>query len=426
MNDLKNCMPLTNSKTKFYNVGISYKKADVHTRGLFSLSEENQITLLQDAKQKGMSLFVLSTCNRTEVSGFAEHPFQLINLLCTYSKGTVEEFAKVSNVTINQDAIQHLFRIGTGLESQILGDYEIVGQLKLAFKQAKSQGVTNAFLERLFNSILQASKKVKNETKLSSGTTSVSYAAVQYIINNLPNYNAKNILVFGLGKMGKHTCKNLAKYTSNNSVCLINRTSSKARDFVKQHNSIRHAEFKNLKTEISTCDVLIVSTGANLPTITEGHVSRDKALLILDLSIPKNVDETIGDFNLVDLVDVDMLSKVTDETLAMRTQEIPQAEAIIDSIKQEFASWLDTRKFAPTIKALKTKLETFKNAELDLVKKKLNGDFNHEQAELISDKIIQKITNHFAHHLKEDSISSSDSLELIKKVFQLEDTSKNV
>ena len=106
----------------------------------------------------------------------------------------MEEFARISNVFKGKEAINQLFRVGTGLESQILGDYEIVGQLKMAFKQAKKQGTTNSYLERLVNGVLQASKKVKNSTDLSSGTTSVSYAAVQYMIENVENYNKKNVL----------------------------------------------------------------------------------------------------------------------------------------------------------------------------------------------------------------------------------------
>ena len=151
----------------------------------FHFQKRTQITLLKEAKANGIDgIFVLSTCNRTEITGFAEHPFQLIGLLCKYSNGSVEEFAKVSNVYKNQDAINHLFRMGTGLDSQILGDYEIVGQLRQAFKKAKELKTINAYFERLLNNVMQASKKVKNETKLSSGTTSVSYAAVQYIIDN--------------------------------------------------------------------------------------------------------------------------------------------------------------------------------------------------------------------------------------------------
>ena len=177
---------------------------------------------------------------------------------------------------------------------------------------------------------MQASKRVKNETKLSSGTTSVSYAAVQYIIKNLPSYNSKNILVFGLGKMGKHTCKNLAEYTQNKSVSLINRTEKKAEEFVKEHPSIKNTKFENLNKEIANTDVLIVSTGASEATITRDHILTNNELLILDLSMPANVSKEVADLENVTLINVDELSKITDETLAIRQQEIPTAESIIE------------------------------------------------------------------------------------------------
>ena len=149
----------------FYNIGVSYKKADANTRGKFSLTKENQIALLKLSKEKGFKgVFIISTCNRTEITGFAERPCQLIELLCTFTEGTMEEFAKFSNVYKDQEATPQLFRIGTGLESQILVDYEIVGQLRQAFRLAKSLKTVNAYSERLMNSVLQASKRVKNET----------------------------------------------------------------------------------------------------------------------------------------------------------------------------------------------------------------------------------------------------------------------
>lgn len=402
----------------FYNIGVSYKKADANTRGKFSLSKEKQIALLELSKQKGLKgVFVLSTCNRTEISGFAERPCQLIELLCEFSEGTIQEFSKVSFIYKNQEAINHLFRIGTGIESQILGDYEIVGQLRQSFKLAKKLKTTNAYLERLINSVLQASKRVKNETKLSSGTTSVSYAAVQYIINNLPNYNAKNILVFGLGKMGKHTCKNLAEYTQNKSVCLINRTEEKATAFVKEHQFIRKATIDKLTSEIAIADVLIVSTGATLPTVTKQHIAKNKELLILDLSMPENVDKDLKEYENVTLVNVDELSKITDETLAIREKEIPTAEAIIETHKAEFNEWLNHRRFTPAIAALKQSLETIKNDEINFQKKKLDN-FDENQAEILTSRIIQKITTQFVKHLKEEETSVSQSLHVIGKVFQ--------
>ncbi len=145
-------MNLNGVPTKLYNVGISYKKADVKVRGTFSISKTNQKLLLEEAKKDGIQgIFVLSTCNRTEITGFAKHPFELINYIIKYSKGSLEEFIDVSNVYKNKDAINHLFNIGTGLDSQILGDYEIVGQLKESFRLAKKIGTTNTNIESLIN-----------------------------------------------------------------------------------------------------------------------------------------------------------------------------------------------------------------------------------------------------------------------------------
>jgi glutamyl-tRNA reductase len=402
----------------FYNIGVSYKKADVNTRGKFSLTKENQSSLLKLAKEKGFKgVFIISTCNRTEISGFAERPCQLIELLCEFSEGSIQEFAKVSNIYKNQEAIHHLFRIGTGLESQILGDYEIVGQLRKSFNLAKSLKATNAYSERLINSVLQASKRVKNETKLSSGTTSVSYAAVQYIIKNLPDYNSKNILVFGLGKMGKHTCKNLAEYTHNKSVCLINRTEEKTNDFVKEHTFIRKAVFENLSEEIEKAAVLIVSTGSDKPTITKEHIGTHKELLILDLSMPENVEKEVTENTNVSLVNIDELSKITDETLAARQLEVPFAEAIIETHKAEFNEWLNHRRFTPAIAALKKSLENIKNDEINFQKKKI-AHFDESQAEILTSRFIQKITTQFVKHLKDEETSVSQSLKVINRVFK--------
>ena len=410
-------MKLDYHQRNLYNIGVSYRKADAHTRGRYSLSKQNQIDLLKEAKSIGLDgVFVLSTCNRTEITGFAEHPFQLIQLLCKYSGGNVEEFAQISYVYKSNEAVNQLFRIGTGLESQILGDYEIVGQLKLAFKLAKKYDTINAHLERLLNLVLQASKKVKNTTQLSSGTTSVSYAAVQFIIQNVPNYDQKNILVFGLGKMGKHTCKNLAQYTKNKSVCLINRTEEKAISFVKTHSSIRNSSISNLTQEIAKSDILIVSTGSDTPTITKQHISPEKEILILDLSMPENVDTSVNQFENVTLVNVDELSKITLETLSTRQNEVPKAEKIIEVYREEFNDWLNNRKLVPAINALKESLESIKKDEINFHKKKIKN-FDENQAEILTNRFIQKITTQFVKHLKEEETSVNDSIQIMSKVF---------
>ena len=404
----------------FYTIGLSYKKADAAIRGHFSLTEEGKINLLEQAKTEGIDgILVTSTCNRTEIYGFAQHPFQLIKLLCEHTHGTVEEFEKVAYVYKNKEAISHMFKVGTGLDSQILGDFEIISQLKTAFIQSREVGVANPFFERLVNAVIQASKRIKNETQISSGATSVSFASVQYILNNVKNTSEKNILLFGTGKIGRNTCENLVKHTKNNRITLINRTKNKAEKIAgKFHLTVK--DYAELQSEIRKADILIVATGAQHPTVTKELIYNKKELLILDLSIPKNVEETVEELPNVSLVHLDQLSKMTDDTLERRKEFIPEAEAINIEVQAEFNTWLETRKFAPTIKALKKKLKTMKDAEIDFQRRKIS-DFNDAQAEIIGNRIIQKIMNHFANHLKGDSNSTDESLELIQKVFQLED-----
>ena len=144
--------------SSFYAIGLSYKKADADIRGRFSLDDESKLALLNQAKDNDIeSLVVTSTCNRTEIYGFAQHPFQLIQLLCENTRGTVEEFQKVAYVFKNKDAISHMFRVGSGLDSQILGDFEIISQLKTSAKLSRKFGLLNHFSERLVNAVIQAS-----------------------------------------------------------------------------------------------------------------------------------------------------------------------------------------------------------------------------------------------------------------------------
>jgi len=413
----------TSKPHSFYAVGLSYKKADAEIRGKFSLDSVAKMRLLEQAKTEGIeSLIVTSTCNRTEIYGFAEHPFQLIKLICENSQGSVEAFQKYGFVYKNIEAVGHLFRVGTGLDSQILGDFEIISQIKTSFFQAKSVNLVNAFQERLINAVIQASKKIKTDTEISSGATSVSFASVQYILNNVEEIGDKNILLFGTGKIGRNTCENLVKHSKHEQITLINRTKDKA-EKLAQKLDVVVKDYADLQLEIQKADVLVVATGAQNPTVDKTILNLKKPLLILDLSIPKNVNENVEDVEGVTLVHMDYLSQITDETLENRKKHIPAAEAIIEEIKEEFLTWSKGRKFAPTIHALKEKLHSIKDGELNFQRKKL-ADFNEEQAEIISNRIIQKITNHFANHLKDEETMVDESIEWIEKVFNIGETTK--
>lgn len=402
----------------FYAVGLNYKKADAEIRGRFSINQAAEEKILLQAKTNQISsITVISTCNRTELYGFAQHPYQLIKLLCEHTNGSVEEFDKVAYIYKNHEAVSHIFKVGTGLDSQILGDFEIISQMRNAFRRSKKHNIINPFMERLANAVIQASKRIKNETSISSGATSVSFAAVQYIMANVSDISEKNILLFGIGKIGRNTCENLIKHTKNEQIVLINRTKEKAEKIGGKFNLVVK-DYAEIQSEITNSDILVVATGAEQPTISKEFLNLKKPLLILDLSIPKNVSENVVENEFVTLIHLDELTELTNQTLQQRADELPKARKIITSIEKEFNQWADNRKFAPTIKALKSKLTEIKVAEIDNQRKKYPY-FNEEQAEIISNRIIQKITTHFANHLKGEE-GSKESIELIRKVFQLE------
>ncbi len=403
----------------FYAIGLSYEKADAEVRGLFALDQASKDQLHQAAKEDGVEgLLLVATCNRTEVYGFARQPEQLIELLCKHTRGTEEIFQKVGYVFENLEAVDHLFRVGTGLDSQILGDFEIISQIKQSFKRSKKFGMANHFTERLCNSVIRASKRIKTDTELSSGATSVAFASVAYIMENVPEVSEKNILLFGTGKIGRNTCENLIKHTRNTHITLINRTREKAEQVAGKFQMVVKP-FEDLKTELKHTDVLIVATGSQNPTITKDHLKDSGNILVLDLSIPKNVSQKVEKLPGVELVHLDHLSRITDATLKRRQAYIPEAEAIIADIKNDFLSWLESRKYAPVIKALKEKLTAMKEEELLVYVSKIDG-LELSPNGLESKRIIEKVTRHFANNLKASQQDADESLEQIQRVFEIE------
>lgn len=410
-------MEVSNNKKHFYAIGVSYKNADLKTRGDFSLSLEQKDTLTLEAKREGIEeILINSTCNRTEIYAHVNHPIQLINLLCKHSKGSLAVFNEIGYTHKNKAAFHHIFKVGTGLDSQILGDFEIIGQLKQGFFRSKKLGMGHGFMERLVNAVIQASKRIKTETKISSGATSVAFASVQYIINTIEEISKKNILLFGTGKIGRNTCENLIKHTENDHIVLINRTHEKAKHIAGKFN-VLVKEYGELPTEIRKTDVLIVATGAQQPTISKDIIHKDTPLLILDLSIPSNVHPNVEELEQVTLINLDALSQITDKALEDRRQYIPQAEAILEEVKEEFLQWLEHRQYAPALRALKAKLTAQQSSEIKNQEKKA---VLKPEAVSVSDQMIQKITGQLANYLKENPSKANTTLDVIQEVFQLD------
>ena len=401
----------------FYCIGISHKTADLSTRGLFSLSNDQCNALLKEAKIHSIEeILINTTCNRTELYAFVAHPYQLIKLLCQFSKGELPVFEELGYIYKNEEAIHHVFNVGTGLDSQILGDFEIIGQLKQGFYRSKKLSLVNGFFERLVNAVIQASKRIKTETKISTGATSVAYASVQYIIQHVENISSKNILLFGMGKIGRNTCENLIKHTENDHIVLINRTQEKAQNIAGKLNLLVKP-YGELPAEIRKADVMIVATGAQSPTIGKDIIHNNKPLLILDLSIPSNVHENVKNLDHVAVVNLDTLSQITTKTLHEREKHLPKAKKILGEVEADFLQWQHHRQYAPVLRALKAKLTAQQAAE---IKARKNKQDLAEEANSVSDQMIQKITGQLANFLKENPNKASDTLAIFQDVFQLD------
>lgn len=398
-------------RSPFFCVGISYKNADVDIRETFSLDEGAIHALQLAAKEEGYKeLLLLNTCNRTELYAWGDQAQTLKHLLCTHSNGNLNVLEEKGYVLSGQAAFRHLFRVGTGLESQILGDFEVIGQLKQSFYRAKKMGLINGHSERLVNAVIQASKRIKTETKISTGATSVAFAAVQYILKNVDAISTKNIVLFGTGKIGRNTCENLVKHTQNDHIVLINRTEEKAAAMAKKF-PVQVKPYGHLTSILRETDVLIVATGAQRPTLTADMIHINKPLLILDLSMPRNVDSKIGALEKITLVHLDELSKITNTSIQERKKHLPKAEQILQNVETEFLEWLEHRKFAPTLKAIKEKL-------LDTSKGEDETPIGNEAT-----YVAQKITGHVAAYLKENPDNAAATVALLEDIFQL--SSKN-
>src|SRR5689334_12269821 len=296
--------PSTLDISRFQVAGINYKKTDAAVRGQYAISPEVYSLILADAKSYGIDeLFVLSTCNRTEIYAVASDIGQLIALLCAHTQGDIETFRSRAYIKSGLPAIEHLFNVSAGLDSQILGDYEIIGQIKQAVKFSKEHSRIGAFTERLVNSILQSSKTIKNQTELSGGTVSVSFSAVQYIRQHVKDLEKKSILLSGIGKIGRNTCRNLVDYLPVNNITLINRTDEKAGHLAKEL-GLKSAPYAQLHEEVKKADIIIVATNAQTPTILAKDLAGCGEKVLIDLSIPYNIETEAAKLPGVMLVNV--------------------------------------------------------------------------------------------------------------------------
>ncbi len=385
---------------QFFLVGISYKKSDAATRSRFAVQPEQYEAILQLAAQSSIAeLFVLSTCNRTEIYGIARDADQLISLLCQVTGEPAALFKSIAYIHRGKGAVNHLFEVAAGLDSQILGDYEIVGQIKTAIRIAKEAQMVGSFIERLYNQVLQASKQIKNNTALSAGTVSVAFATIQYLREAVPDIANKKVLLVGTGKIGRNTGKNLVDYLGCKQITLINRTAEKAVTLARELGAVSQP-LEALADSLATADIIIVAANAPESIIVPGMVNNRRRQWFIDLSIPNNIHPRIAGLANKHLLNVDTLSRLKDETLQKRMQELPKARYIINEQMTEFTDWCQMRKQMIVLGQVKRKLEEYNSTSTFA---------SHEDAAFR----IQKVLNNMAAKMRVHNRRGCQYLEAI-------------
>jgi glutamyl-tRNA reductase len=389
----------------FVCIGINHWKADVSVREKFSLgSEAKQRSLLKHAKEQGIrNIFTYSTCNRTEIFAYDAEFEQLIRLLINLTPGSKQEFLAYGFQLQGEEAITHLFEVAVGLDSQILGDLQIIKQVKDSIELARAENSLDSEIQKLLQLLFMTHKRARTETALGQGAATTAYAAIRWATERLENLEQRNILLVGIGKIGQVTCSNLLNNGCKN-ITVTNRTAAKAEAFAKQ-NGISWASFTHLAEQMAFADLVIVTTGADGYVIRPEHMELARAkgslTVFLDMSAPRNVDPIIDDYDFVDVANMDMLSEVTDEAYRQRAESIPLVKEIIKDSIQELKFWIAEQAVVPTIKALTQKLDGIRAGELEKVRHK-SSEQEMELLKLVTKRIISKIAAYSIEHLKDN------------------------
>lgn len=409
---------MSETKPKFISLGISHWKTPIDIRGKFSFSKDAVDAILDDAKQLGIqSLFVVTTCNRTQFFAHTHNSFMLKELFAKHTNASKEEFELYHFLTTEDEAVHQLFELCCGLDSLMLGDLQIVSQVKDAAKYSKEKGMLNGYTHRLMQFVLQAYKDVRTDTAINEGPASVAHGAVLFMKQRFKQFTDKKILLFGTGEIGETTVKNLQKHSYKEMV-LINRTRSKA-EAIANPLGIRVADIENLKEELSDTDILIVATGAFEPTVnTDDFNGLDREMLLLDLSVPRNIDTAVDKLKGLELIDMDQLNCIQDETLAIRRKNIPKARTIINLHKNEFYDWVLLRNLSPTIQALREKLHSYRTDELEQQKFRLSEE-ELQKADKLATSVVNKIANQATEYIKSKYRHSEEMVRMVEEMFKL-------
>ena len=412
-------------------IGINHKTAPVEIRELIAFSDWQIHDFLNSLKQEtGINgAIVLSTCNRSEFYFDLEdlekdEAFEKIFKLIADAKSLEPTLKKHFYFHANINAVNHLFRVASGLDSMALGEDQIIGQVKNAYHISVENKFASSIISRLFHKAFEAGKRVRTETKINEGASSVSYAAVTLAAQHCPDLRKQQILLIGAGQTGELTIQCLSKKGCNN-ILIANRTLSNAEKLATRYNAQALA-LDDIDQYLKTCDIVLVSTAADQPLINKQRLSeamkkRDKkSLLLIDLSVPRNITTDVEEIENVNLFDVDDLNEVVMQTFEHRKTEIEKAYTILEEVETNFNEWFTSLNLNPTIRQIKANFRKINQLEFDDYKKN-KPEIDYQKIWEYGDHISEKFSGLLIRNLKTltDNGKKIEYLSMINELFEL-------
>ncbi|KPV97043.1 Glutamyl-tRNA reductase [Pseudoalteromonas sp. P1-9] len=400
-------------------LGINHKTASVELRERVAFSPEQiDVALAKLCQQNGVNeAVVVSTCNRTELYCIVENqqPQVLIDWLADFHQLNKSELAE--HVYQHQDfnAIQHLMRVSVGLDSLVLGEPQILGQIKQAYAKAKQAGVVNALLERLFQKCFSVAKQVRTETDIGASAVSVAYAAVNLAKHIYGNLEPTKVLLIGAGEtielVARHLYQNGCQHMT-----VANRTLSRAQNLADEFNA-HVVPLSRVPESLIDADIVISSTASTLPIIGKGMVEqalkarRYKPMLLVDIAVPRDIEAQVADLDDAYLYSVDDLQEIVNQNMESRERAAAEAEEIIVVKANEFVTW---RNALDSVDIIRTYRKNIEQIKLELVQK--------AQGQLKSGKDPEKVLNELANKLANRIIHSPTKA--IKQAAEQDDIAK--
>jgi glutamyl-tRNA reductase len=367
---------------RLYAVGLSHRTAPVELRECvdFARGGLEQALAALAGRGIGREMVVLSTCNRAEIYAVGDNDAtveRVSRFFSEYHGLPHDEMAGHLYVRSGAEAARHLFRVAAGLDSLVVGEPQILGQVKAAYSAAHEGRFTAALMNRLFHSAFAAGKRVRSETGLGEGAVSVSYAAIALAKKIFGDLKGRSVLILGAGEMAKLTGVHLqAQHVKQ--IAIASRTLQTAQNLAA-HLGGTAVAWDALDTALHAADIVVTATGASEPVLTRARIDeamrrrRGRPLFIIDIALPRDVEASAGDLDQVFLYNIDDLRAIVQENLARRTAELSRADAIVEEEVGKFVAWMQSREIVPTVVALRQRFESIRQSELARLEPKLTG-----------------------------------------------------